>query len=170
MFCFSLIALLWCCCAEVSGKIYKILSQTIKSKKSNNNRSIYFCSKIPMTNLQYLKPITWIFASAIGLCTFIINGLIFKKEWKKRKSKEINFTYIYLQIFSLITIVSGVLDGLFISIASINIFCHFSYQMVYIFSGIQTLFMRFYQLSRLFYCFSSKKILKKNDIQIGYLL
>ena len=111
-----------------------------------------------MTNILYFKPIVWISASIVGFFSFIMNCVIFKKEWKKRKSKEIKFTNKYLQIFSLSTIISGVFYGFFSTVASINRFCHFGYQMLSVSAVFQCLFMGFYQLSRLYYCFASTQI------------
>ena len=111
-----------------------------------------------MNNIIHLAPIVWISKSVIGLFTMIINFVIFKKEWKKRKSKKINFTNKYLQIFSFITIIFGVLYGFCTFLLPFNIFCHFASPMNITCIICECLFMGYYQLSRLYYCFSSHKI------------
>ena len=106
---------------------------------------------------QHVK---WVSLSytVIGLFIFIINGYILHKEWIKRKSKKIKFTNKYLQIFSLTSMISGVLYGFFFFVTHFNGLCHFASSIRISCLSFQGLFMGFYQLSRLYYCFSQTKV------------
>ena len=104
-----------------------------------------------------LPPIIWISQTIFGLFAMIINISTFYKEWKKRRSTEIMFTNKYLQIFSFCGILCGALSGFFLFVINFNGFCHIASPMVFSLITCQCGAMGFYQLSRLYYCFSSNK-------------
>eukprot|EP01084_Bolivina_argentea_P059256 108167_1 len=90
----------------------------------------------------------------MGLLHFIINATIFLKEYKKRKSAESKLTIKSLQILSMLCIIFGVLEGFSNFVIYIYGFCYFAEQIAFVFLALQCLSMGFYQLCRLYYCFS----------------
>eukprot|EP01084_Bolivina_argentea_P085114 153841_1 len=100
----------------------------------------------------------WIFDSVIGLIVFIINFAIFKKEWKKRKSKKIIFISKTSQISSLLCFIFGTLFGLFLFVMHLNGFCYFAYQVNMFCFFCAGFGIGIYQMARLYYCFANAQV------------
>ena len=111
-----------------------------------------------MSTIKHFSTFQWVSESVIGLVVTIINGYLLQKECKKRKSKQVNFTNKSLKIFSIISIICCTLHGCFLFLLPFNGFCHFASPMTVSSTTCQYIFMEYYQLSILYYCFSSAKI------------
>ena len=99
----------------------------------------------------------WIWAFIL----LIINSVILHREYKKRAAKDITFTTKLLQVWSILCIITGCIT-LFTGVTyGLDGFCYFSQHLWIICYGAQQLFMGFYQLSRLYYCFANEQIYSK---------
>eukprot|EP01084_Bolivina_argentea_P137213 241661_1 len=78
----------------------------------------------------------WSTDCAMSLFFMVINMSILKKEYNKRLSTKITFASPYIKSFPLLCMICGVLVEI----------------------AIQGIFMGFFQLSRLYYCFSSSNV------------
>ena len=96
----------------------------------------------------------WITQASITLTIAIANGIILKKEIYQRKNTEILFVSIYIKYFPLSCLFSGLLTGIFGTTLYIPGLCYFSLQLFIISMTCQAVSMGFFQLSRLYYCFS----------------
>ena len=88
----------------------------------------------------------------------IINGTIFKKEIDKRRSDGIHFTTDSLALWSFLCISCGPFIGFWMILSYIDGTCYFADFLLFISFASQPLFMGFYQLSRLYYCFAQSQV------------
>ena len=110
------------------------------------------------TNYTTIIPkVDWIILIIVSFICFIINCIIIETEYEKRKTK-ILFVSQSIKILPLISMVSGCLYILFQLITRLPGACFINESIDDIFPCLQALFMGLYQLSILFYCFSSSKI------------
>ena len=100
----------------------------------------------------------WTTRAVISFIGLIINTVILTIEIKRREASTVIFTTKLLQYSSFICIVCGFLANLFWFLSPFNGFCHFSTFFAILFGSFQPLFMGFYQLSRLYYCFANDQI------------
>ena len=107
---------------------------------------------------RVVPPEEWITSTLLGLIVVIINFTLLKKEWNKRKSKEAHFTNKQLQFSSLIMMICGVIAGLVFATSNLNGFCSFGYFSIFFIAYFQGFALEWYQLARLYYCFSRNKV------------
>ena len=103
-------------------------------------------------------PVGWIPGNIVSLIATIITITILTIEIRRRKSQKHQFTTKSLQYSSLFCIISGIIPNIFFFINEYDGFCYFSTLIANIFYPLTTIFMGFYQLSRLHYCFANDKI------------
>ena len=105
-----------------------------------------------------LPPQKWIPWSIIAFICFIINLIIVRHEYIKRKSNIASFTTKSDKYNSMLCIIFGIIYC-FVSFTSyFDGFCYFSYNTSLSFLSIQGGFMGFYQISRLKYCFANDQV------------
>ena len=107
-------------------------------------------------------PAWWISQSIITLIYTIANSLILHHEIKKRRDSTIRFTTNSLKYTSLSCIIFCLMANTLLLITYFNVFCLFAAYLAFVCMSLETLAMGFYQLSRLYYCFSNSKIHSKN--------
>ena len=135
----------------------------IKNLNIVQSLSFLFCiqhHKIDMstTEVSYTEPSEWITCVVVGLFSFCINITLLKKEIHKRRSGQATFTTKYLKIWSILCIVFGCIIAFDYIIYFFNGVCYISYWIWSIGLSYQFIFMGFYQLSRLYYCFANNQI------------
>ena len=109
--------------------------------------------------MSYARPLeVWLTRILSELCFMIINSLILRKEWMTRKKDNIIFVSYSMEISSLFVIICGVIRGLFGFTRYIPGFCYFSIELQVVMIAAQNIFMGFFQLSRLYYCFSETNV------------
>eukprot|EP01084_Bolivina_argentea_P178886 309173_1 len=108
---------------------------------------------------SYFEPIQWIPLSVLGLLVMIINIIILQHEvfavWKAGLAI---FTTKYLKIWSFLCMCCPPIIGLTVFLQHFNGFCYFMWYISAITIYIQPLFVGFYQLSRLYYCFAKSQV------------
>eukprot|EP01084_Bolivina_argentea_P042645 78622_1 len=104
-----------------------------------------------------METVQWLSISGVGLLATAISGRILYNELKKIKSGSVKFTTNWLFLWSFLCIACGPIVGLCIFLSPFNGFCYFTPTIQNIVNQNQSLFIGFYQLSRLFYCFSSQQ-------------
>ena len=103
----------------------------------------------------------WISNILMSCICVATNAIILKYELKHRKqsmTSDRSSIKKSFQIFSSLCIASGIIFGVFWFLSNMDGFCIFSEWMAISCMTLQALFMGFYQLSRLYYCFSNDKI------------
>ena len=105
-----------------------------------------------------VPPVEWIPGAIVSIIITFINLTILKNEIAKRRLPDSTFTTKSLQYSSLISIIAAFISNLLLSLHEIDGFCNFSRFLSHFMFATQYLFMGFYQLSRLYYCFSNDKI------------
>ena len=105
-----------------------------------------------------ISPTIWIAHAIIGSIFACINGWLLKQEYSHIKNGVAKYTTKYLKWWALLCILCGALSQLFNAMSYIPILCHFIYYISNVLSLSQSVFMGFYQLSRLYYCFSISKL------------
>ena len=103
-------------------------------------------------------PIEWIGESISFFVLFTFNAMILKKVLKKDSKTETKFTNKYFKFLAITSIASGSFVGLFGVLSNIPLFCTFSGFFSIIFLVIQSVFLTYYQIYRLYYCFSNDQI------------
>ena len=103
-------------------------------------------------------PFEFIFVSIFALICSILNLIILKKEYYKRKYEHINFISNATKYTSFLCIIFGTLYTITTIFAGLQSCCFIGRPLQVIFSPSQAIFMGFNQISRLFYCFSQKKV------------
>eukprot|EP01084_Bolivina_argentea_P059980 109574_1 len=107
----------------------------------------------------YTDAVMWIPSMLIiVLLEIISNGYMLKQEFKHQKSGNSTFTTKYLKLWYFLCIISGFMNGIFALLQVINGFCYFSGYLWGITVFMQPIFMGYYQLSRIQYCFSKSKV------------
>ena len=117
------------------------------------------CEKlVKLSEMTTTQPEVWISSSMIGFMTVWINTSLLCKEFKTRKSGNTTFVTKYLALWSILCIMFGSISILFLTLFNFPGFCYFSLYIYRMFMFAQPLALGFYQLSRLYYCFSRSKI------------
>eukprot|EP01084_Bolivina_argentea_P119072 211179_1 len=112
-----------------------------------------------MSNVLHL--FEWLPIVLFSLMGSIFSIHITSKEIKRRKSTDVKFTTNSLRLFSLISMVTHVFYVALHIIEYFPIFCRFTSALIFIFLCLQFVFMGFFQLSRVYYCFSQSKVYSK---------
>ena len=105
------------------------------------------------THLAYV----WITSCIISFVVFLSNTILAYKEYKTRKSHDVLFVTRWLRLWSILCISFGSIGLLTVTLHNLPPFCYFSLYLMRILNSLPPLFMTFYQLSRLYYCFSRDK-------------
>ena len=101
----------------------------------------------------------WVADSITSLICTIIQVWLLRKEFNLIRSGKANYTTPYLRLWVILCISCGILSTSSRTLRYLPIFCHFGYFMMFsVGSASQPIFMGFYQLSRLYYCFSQHNI------------
>ena len=117
----------------------------------NQNVSVYQV----IDQQEKLLPITtWLSDIIIGLIFAGMRGWLLKQEYNHIEIGDAKYTTKYLKLWSLLCIVIGLLSQLLSPIGYLPILCHGVFYVRYVLSPLQSILMGFYQLSRLYYCFS----------------
>eukprot|EP01084_Bolivina_argentea_P200131 342270_1 len=111
-----------------------------------------------------VSPTGWIISTINCILGMIVHIWLLKKERKKRQSCNILWISKYIQYLPLIVMISGFLNILFTFFMCLPDFCYFGGMCFSITVAFQFVSLGYYQLSRLFYCFSESQIHSK----IGY--
>ena len=109
-----------------------------------------------------ISPSSWITHAIIYSALFIFNAWVLIKELIHIKYGKVEYTTPYLKLWALSCITCGTLSQLFRAIRYFPFVCHFVYYVANMLSGWQAVFMGFYQLSRLYYCFSKNSVYSKH--------
>ena len=99
----------------------------------------------------------WITFSVCGLLMLSWNGFLLKTELKIRKSQTSVFTSKYAKMYSLLVLISESLIGLGVATWYFNPLCRIS-GVIYTLSVLSAVFVGFYQLDRLYYCFAQEQV------------
>ena len=110
---------------------------------------------------DFVSPWYWVTFTAVGLFNFIIHLILLKKEINKRRAGQVTFTTKFLGIWSILCILCGSITAFDSAIFYIHPFCHITLSLFIMSLYFQFVFMGFYQLSRLYYCFANDKIHSK---------
>ena len=103
---------------------------------------------------QPIQAFEWGIMSTIAIIASIINLIILKKEYTKRKSTTIIFFSKWTKHTSIICIICGTLYSVITILQGMTLFCYIESAIRYLLIPIQGNFMGFNQISRLYYCFS----------------
>ena len=108
-----------------------------------------------------VAPSKWIPDTIIFIIFVILNSIILRKEYNKRKQSTLTFTTKWFKYTSIGCMVCAVLHPLSSLFRLIPGLCLFSIWIHYVFAGLVAIFMTSYQLIRLYYCFSNDQIHSK---------
>ena len=104
------------------------------------------------------SPFVWIPVAVACFFAVIFTSIILEKERKKRKSESILFTTKYVKLYSFWCLICGPISSVSLLLSFFNGFCHLFWYICVAVSMIQVVFLGFYQLSRLYYCFSQNQV------------
>ena len=115
-----------------------------------------------MTATEIQSATHLVIESIVYIICIIINVTILKKEITKRNqlTRKV-ITTPFSRYSSLFCIISGNIICIFWLVSPIQGFCYFCHLIAHGFVWIQLVSMGFYQLSRLYYCYSNDKIHSK---------
>lgn len=105
-----------------------------------------------------LQPILWITCILCNLIVACPNLWILRKECWSRKTDKAKFITKQLQLWSLLCMISGAINPIITIGFYLPYSCYISPYLSAISVNIQTSSMGFFQLSRLYYCFSQNKV------------
>ena len=111
---------------------------------------------------NFISPSMWIPHSVTDSILTCFNCWILTKECIHIRTNNAKYTTKYLKLWGLLCILCGTLSQLFRTMSYIPILCKFIYYIANIFSLSQAVILGFYQLSRLYYCFSENTLYSKN--------
>ena len=111
-----------------------------------------------MVHIQQFPPAAWTIRLVLGMVGFAITGRVLYSEVKKRRLPTVQFYSQHLRITSAVCIWFAPITPLSLMLTLIPGFCmiRFICNMVPFYT--QFVFLGFYQLSRLHYCFSNKQL------------
>ena len=104
------------------------------------------------------EPEEWIGQSLPGAPLLIITSYIFKRECMKIRSGQATYTTNYLKLWSVLCLLCGPIQGLSTLLRYMDGLCYITWYIRHITLMLQPIFMGFYQLSRLYYCFSQNQV------------
>ena len=100
----------------------------------------------------------WITSSVISFILLLLNLSIVIKECETRKSKDVLFASKYLALWSGLCMITAPIASLFCTLQYCPGFCYIPSYVYRIVAFAQLLFVGYYQLSRLYYCFARDKV------------
>ena len=109
-----------------------------------------------------LTPSQWTIWMIIGIIGLILTGCIALFEYKKRRSETSWFASDYMRITSAVSIGCGLTSNALLCLGLIPGSCYLQDTAGFLVAGAQFVFMGFYQLSRLHYCFSQNSANHQN--------
>ena len=111
-----------------------------------------------MKSVVIYTPSRWIIECVCDLISTIINFCILHSELKQRRKTGVTFTTRWFKLLSISCIISGFLQQLFSLLVYMPILCIFVGFISLTCWGTQLVFMGYYQLFRLYYCFANSQI------------
>ena len=111
-----------------------------------------------MVYVQEIPPSAWIFRILLGLFGFAITSRLLRSEIKKRRLPTTHFSSKYLRIASAVCFWCGPISPALLICSVIPGFCMMRFIGSTMTFYTQILFLSFYQLSRLHYCFSNQQL------------
>lgn len=116
-------------------------------------------------------PDRWIPLSVAGFIGLIINSMILKWEYQTRTSTSTIFTSKSARIYSMGCLIFGVIHSFTACTQFFDGFCFINDRLWSVMLSIQGIFLGYYQLTRLQYCFSQSNVYSNKgefcNIQIG---
>eukprot|EP01084_Bolivina_argentea_P239140 401924_1 len=109
-----------------------------------------------------IQPAEWLSVSMMASIAFITSIAILIKELKKRKSEDAKFTTKWLQLFSLLAMIFGTIYTIGHITKFLPIACIFTDPLRFALLSDQYAFIGFYQLARIYYCFSQNQVHSSN--------
>ena len=119
-----------------------------------------------MAYVQELIPSVWVIRIVIGLMGFVINGSLLHSEFRKRRFPTPHFSNALLRLTSAGCLWSGFIAQVLLIFTVIPGFCMIEWMGTMIAGYLEFFFLSFYQLSRLYYCFSNQQIHGKHGYPI----
>ena len=111
--------------------------------------------------MEVLEPSEWIpVATAAGVCT-LLHIRILRLETSSRSTREITFTSNWMKILPIVTIISGMIHAFINTIGYFKFVCNISLFFSFLTTITAGCSMGFYQIARLYYCFSQSKVYNK---------
>ena len=111
-----------------------------------------------MVHVQRVPPPVWIARVVIGAIGFAITGLVLYSDIKKRRRPTTQFYSNYLRWTSAVCIWCAPITPLFLILTVFPGFCMIRFVATVMTLLTQSMFLSFYQLSRLHYCFSNQQL------------
>ena len=110
-----------------------------------------------MTNV--LQPYQWISVSVIGFIASILNCYILKKEYRKRQTATNTiWPNRHMKIWPIACMICGIISPSLNFIGYLPIMCNIVVFIQSLAMVFQAVFMGFYQLDRLYYCFAKAMV------------
>ena len=114
-----------------------------------------------MVHVQEILGPAWIFRVLVGIIGIAITGKLLHNEIKKRSLPTTHFSSQYLRVTSAVCFWCGPISPALLVCSVIPGFCMMRFIGSTMTFYTQILFMSFYQLSRLHYCFSNQQLRAK---------
>ena len=111
-----------------------------------------------MVHVQQILAPAWIFRVLVGIIGIAITGKLLHNEIKKRRLPTTYFSSQYLRITSAVCFWCGPISSALLVFSVIPGFCMMRFIGSTVTVYTQILFLSFYQLSRLHYCFSNQQL------------
>ena len=111
-----------------------------------------------MSYVQEFPPLAWIVRLVMGMIGFAITGRVLYYEVKKRRLPSTQFHSHYLRWTSAVCVWTAPIPPLLFIFGVIPGFCMIRFSGSIVISYTQIVFLSFYQLSRLHYCFSNQQL------------
>ena len=121
-------------------------------------QSCRFKGPVNMSMSTHRDPEEWIGQSLPGVLLLMITTYLLKCEFMKIKSGQATYTTKYLKLWSVLCLLCGPIQGLCTLLRYMDGFCYFTWYIRQITPMLQPIFIGFYQLSRLYYCFSQNQV------------
>ena len=111
------------------------------------------------SQISFIVVEVWVADSIVSFVCTLIQVWLLKKELNLIRNGSANYTTPYLRLWVLLCISSGILSTASRMLRYFPGVCHFAYFLIFsVGSASQPVFMGFYQLSRLYYCFSQSNV------------
>ena len=111
------------------------------------------------SDVRFIEMEVWLSEIIASFICTIIQSWLLKKELTRIRNGDANYTTPYLRLWVFLCIGCGILSTTSRVFRFFPGFCHFGYfATLDVASASQAIFMGFYQLSRLYYCFSIDNI------------
>ena len=127
--------------------------------ETDNTKTIRPRSPMSTTHFLLSQPVWFWVTSIIYQTVLVLISLkILSSEIKRRKETNTSFTIPSLKTYSILCMTTAMAMLLFALLEYIPFICTFGAALSYASGAATMLFMGFYQLSRLFYCFSNEQV------------